>query len=101
MAELKMMTKDTDLIEIVKPYAKDQVSQEIILGELNRLRPEEDGVYRTFPAALDAIQKIKATFRFAVFKDRSHKIYDLIAVTTQHFVSNERFVPTSNDRKHL
>ena len=72
-----MMTKDKNLTEFVKPYAKDRVSHEIILGELNKLRPEEDGVYRTFPAALDAVQKIKATFRKAGIEPDEDTIYTL------------------------
>lgn len=57
-----MLTKDTNLNEIVKPFAKDEASQEKILDMMNKLRPEEDGVYSTFPAASNAIQEIKEAF---------------------------------------
>ena len=54
-----MLTKNSNLIEIVKPFSNDQVIQEKILDVMNQLRPEEADVYRTYPAVLTAEQKVK------------------------------------------
>ena len=54
-----MLTKNSNLIEIVKPFSKDRITQEKILNVLNMLRPEEEDVYRTYPAVLAAEQKVK------------------------------------------
>ena len=60
-----MLTKNSNLTEIVKPFAKDQASQEKMLAVMNKLRPTEECVYRTFPAVLTAEQKLKGSLEKA------------------------------------